>query len=217
MSDINLQADRREAGRSNARALRRQGVVPGVFYHHGDESIPVAVEELALRPLITSTESRLVNLALADGTEKLCILKEVIYDPITDRPVHFDLMGVSAGELMKVSVSVVLEGRPAGAADGGIIQHQANELDIECLPKNLPENITVDITALNIGDSIHVGDLEAGDFEFLTPENVTIVSVIAPRLVTDEEEELDGELEVSAEPEVIGKGKKDDDEESDED
>ncbi len=210
MSDIKLQADPRTPGRSNARALRREGVVPGVYYHHGDDPISVGVEILALRPLITSTESHLVTLVVSDGTEKLCILKEVIYDPITDRPVHFDLMGVAAGEMMKVSISIVLDGRPAGLADGGILQHQANEVEIECLPKNLPEHISVDISGLSIGDSIHVGDLEAGEFTFLTPDNVTIASLIAPRLAVEADEDGDGlEGAVSAEPELIGKGKKD--------
>ena len=213
MSDIVLKAERREAGRSNSRALRRQGVVPGIYYHHGDDPISVGVEALALRPLITSTESHLVTLSISDGTEKLCILKEVVYDPITDRPVHFDLMGVAAGEKMKVNVSVVLDGRPVGLAEGGILQHQANEIEIECLPKDLPEHIVVDISGLTIGGSIHVGDLEAGDFEFVTPGNVTIASLIAPRLAV-EEEEGDGLVEGSAEPELIGKGKKDDEGES---
>ncbi len=216
MSDIQLDAQLRAPGRSTARSLRRQGVIPGVYYFHGEESIAIATEELALRPLIQTSESRLVNLKLDDGREKLCILKEMVFDPITDRPVHFDMLGVAAGELIKVNVPVQLIGRPAGLAEGGILQHQANELEIEVFPKNLPESIEVDISALNIGDSIHVGDIESGDFTFVTNEKRTIVSIIAPRLAVEEEETDELGLETaSAEPEVIGKGKKDDDGEDD--
>ena len=215
MSDIQLDAQLREPGRSTARSLRRDGVIPGVYYFHGEDSIAIASDELALRPLIQTSESRLVNLKLDDGTEKLCILKEMIFDPITDRPVHFDLMGVAAGELIRVSVGIHLVGRSAGQADGGLIMHQLNELEIEVLPKNLPENVEVDITELGIGDSIHVGDIEAGEFEIMTPDHITIVSIAAPRLAEEEEgtDDLEG-LEGGAEPEVIGKGKKDDDEKS---
>lgn len=212
MSDIQLDAQLREPGRSTARSLRRDGVIPGIYYFHGEDSIAIATEVLALRPLIQTSESRLINLKLDDGTEKLCILKEMIFDPITDRPVHFDLMGVAAGELIRVYVSVHLAGRAAGLAEGGLVQHQLHELEIEVLPKDLPENIEIDISGMNIGDSVHVGDIEAGAFTILTPPNITIASVSAPRVAEEETEtDLLGET-VSAEPELIGKGKKEDEE-----
>ncbi|MCE2503671.1 MAG: 50S ribosomal protein L25 [Chlorobi bacterium] len=213
MSDIVLEAKLREAGRSNARALRRQGIVPGVFYFHGEDSIPLAVHELALRLLIATSESHLVNLKLDDGSEKLCILKEVVVDPITDRPVHFDLMGVAAGEVIKVGVPIALTGRSAGQAEGGIVQLILHELDIEVLPKNLPEYVEVDITELNIGDSIHVSELSLENATILTSEDATIVSISAPRVAAEDEvAELEETGEVE-EPEVIGKGKKEDEEE----
>lgn len=210
MSDITLEAKRREPGRSNARALRRESLIPGIYYYHGEDSIPLAAHSLSLRPLITTTESHLVNLKLDDGTKKLCILKEVIFDPITDRPIHFDLMGVAAGEAMKVTVQVVLTGRAAGQADGGLVQHILHELDIECLPKDLPEHLELDISGLNIGDSLHVSDIKTENITVLTPEDTTVVAVSAPRVA--EEEDGEGGLEEggSAEPEVIGKGKKED-------
>lgn len=206
MSDIALKANRREPGRSTARALRRQGVIPGVYYFHGEDAIALSVEELDLRPLINTAESHLVNLSLDDGTKKLCILKDMIFDPITDRPVHFDLMGVAAGEAMKVSVPVALVGRAAGQAEGGLVQQILHELDIECLPKDLPEHIEVEISALNIGDSVHVESLSIENITILTASDATIVSITAPRVSGDEAEEGEG----ASEPEVISKGKKDD-------
>lgn len=206
MSDILLEAQLREAGRSTARSLRRQGIVPGVYYFHGEDAIAIAAEELSLRPLIQTSESHLVNLKLEDGTEKLCFLKDMVFDPITDRPVHFDLQGVAAGEMMRLNVPVALVGRAAGQAEGGLVQHQAHELEIEVLPKNLPEHIEIDISNLGIGDSIHVSDLKLENLTIVTPESVTIVSVTAPRVVAEDAETLEGAA--AAEPELIGKGKK---------
>lgn len=203
MSDISLQAQRRQPGRSTARSLRRESMIPGVFYFHGEESIPLAVHELALRPLIQTAESHLINLKLDDGVEKLCILKDMTFDPITDRPTHFDLMGVAAGESIRVSVPVVLAGRAAGQVDGGLVQQILHELDIECLPKDLPEQIEVDITPLAIGDSIHVSDLSVANVQILTAAEATVVSVSAPRVSDDE-----GGESGPTEPEVISKGKK---------
>src|SRR4051812_44037136 len=106
MSEVILEARRREAGRSNARLLRRQSVVPGIYYFHGEEPIAISVAELALRPLIYTTESHLVKMKLDDGSEKSCVLKDISFDPITDRPTHFDLQGVSANEAIRVEVPV---------------------------------------------------------------------------------------------------------------
>ena len=114
MNEILLQAQRRQPGRSAARAMRRQSVVPGIFYFHGEEPIAVAAHELALRPLIRTSESHLVRMRLDDGVEKTCILKDISFDPITDRPVHFDLQGVAADEAIAVEVPVNLVGQAIG-------------------------------------------------------------------------------------------------------
>ena len=145
MSEVLLEARRREPGRSAARALRRQGVVPGVFYFHGEEPIAVAATELALRPLIFTAESHIVRLRLDDGVEKTCILKEVTFDPITDRATHFDLQGVAANERVRVEVPVALTGSSVGVREGGIVDQILYKLEIECLPKDLPEHIDVDM------------------------------------------------------------------------
>ena len=210
MNEVKLQANRREPGRSNARSLRRQGIVPGIFYFHGENSIPIATTELALRPLIYTSESHLINLVLDNGEEKLCILKVLDFDPITDRPVHFDLQGVARGESIKVEVPVNLVGKSPGQSEGGLVQFMMHKLEIESLPKDLPEHIDVDISALNIGDSIHVSDLSVENITILTSADSTIVSITPPRVAEEEEETgLEGDVE----PEVISKGKADDEEE----
>jgi large subunit ribosomal protein L25 len=199
MSEIILEAQRREPGRSVARALRRKGTVPGIYYFHGEESIPVAATELALRPLIYTTESHLVNLKLDDGTMKTCILKDLSFDPITDRPTHFDLQGVAANEEIKVEVPVTLVGMAIGARDGGVVDFVLHKLEVECLPKYMPEHIEVDITNLHIGEALHVSDLNIENVKFLGAQDATIVAVTQPRVAT----ETAAEAAAAAEPEVI--------------
>ena len=208
MSEITLKARRREPGRSAARAMRRESIVPGVYYFHGEESVSIAAHELALRPLIYTSETHLIRLELEDGEEKRCILKAVDFDPITDRPTHFDLMGVAAGERMRTEVPVSLTGTSIGVKDGGVQQFVIHRLDIECLPKDLPEHVEIDVTNLKVGDSVHVADLDLGDVTILNVPEQTIVTIVPPRVLTEEEggaavSEIGGTEE---EPEVIGKG-----------
>lgn len=200
MNEILLQAQRREPGRSAARAMRRKSVVPGIFYFHGEEPIPVAAHELALRPLIRTSESHLVRMRLDDGVEKTCILKDISFDPITDRPVHFDLQGVSADETIAVEVPVNLVGQSIGQRDGGIVEFLLHKIEIECLPQDLPDHINVDISNLGIGESIHVSDLTIEKGSFLTGGDVAVVAVATPRAESDTSSG-------PTEPEVITKGK----------
>jgi large subunit ribosomal protein L25 len=202
MSEVLLEARHREPGRSAARALRRQGVVPGVFYFHGEEPIPLAATELALRPLIFTSESHIVRLRLDDGVEKTCILKEVTFDPITDRATHFDLQGVSANEMVRVEVPVLLVGTAAGQREGGVIDLLLHKLEIECLPQDLPEHIDIDVTNLAIGQSLHVSDINASNLHILTPADTTVVALTPPRVGVESTP-----LTAASEPEVITKGK----------
>jgi large subunit ribosomal protein L25 len=204
MSEILLSARRREAGRSKARVLRRQGIVPGVFYYHGEEPISVAATELALRPLIYTAESHVIRLRLEDGVEKTCILKDITFDPMSDRPTHFDLQGVAADEMMTAEVPVVLVGQSIGHRDGGVVDFVLHKIEVTCLPADLPEHIEIDITNLAIGDAVHVGDLTSDKYTFVTAADATIVSVTHSRA---------GESDAAAtaaatEPELVGaKGK----------
>jgi large subunit ribosomal protein L25 len=202
MSEVLLEARHRAPGRSDARALRRQGIVPGVFYFHGEEPIPLAATELALRPLIFTAESHIVRLRLDDGVEKTCILKEVTFDPITDRATHFDLLGVSATEVVRVEVPLLLVGTAAGQREGGVVDVLLHKLEIECLPKDLPEHIDVDITDLAIGQSLHVRDVKAENLTILSSEDATIVAITPPRVGVEATPAA-----AAAEPEVITKGK----------
>lgn len=201
MSEVVIQAKRRDAGRSNARALRRQSIVPGIYYFHGEDPIPVAVPELALRPLIFTTESHLVRLKLDDGSEKTCVLKDMSFDPITDRPVHFDFLGVAANETIRVEVPLLLMGQAIGQRDGGVVDHVLHKIEIECLPQHIPDHIEVDISNLHVNDSFHVSDLNIPNATVITAGDISVVTLAQPRVAEASTE--------TAEPEVITKGKAD--------
>ncbi len=207
-----LEAEVRETGSKRASKLvRNTGKVPGVYYSKHDTPIHLAVTEKAIKPLVYTAETHLVSLKV-DGKELDCVIKDVQFDPITDRVVHFDLIGLTSGETFQLEVPVQLQGTPVGIKEGGIVQHLIHKLEIECLPKDIPQRIDINISELNIGDSIHVKDLNIENITFLNPEESVIVLVAHPKV---EKEPVEGEEAVegeSAEPEVIGKGKEEEEE-----
>ncbi len=211
MSEINLKAEKRsDFKRSTSRQLRKSGFVPGVYYIHGGDNIAIKAPELSLRPVISTTESRVINLDI-DGEIRQCILKDVQFDPVTSKLIHFDLLGLKAGEKIRVEVPVKLSGNPIGIKEGGLLQFIMHKLEINCLPQNLPSHIDLEVSGLGIGDSIKVSDVKLENIEFLDDEHAVIVSVVPPTLVA--EETPAAETEAPAEPEVITKGKKEEESE----
>ena len=206
MSDILLKAEPRTAlGGATAKSLRAKGRVPGVLYGHGEASTAFHVKELDLRPLIYTQETHVVKLALG-ADETRCILRDVQFDPITDRVNHIDLLILHAGEKITIDIPVIITGSSVGVRDGGIIDHVLHKLTIDVLPDSIPESITVDISELKIGNSIHIKELPATDkYTVLGDENAVIVAVVPPK-TTDETATPQTEI---TEPEQIqAKGKK---------
>jgi large subunit ribosomal protein L25 len=205
MSEVVLKAKRRELGRSVARVLRRQSIIPGVYYFNGEEPIAIAVPELSLRPLIYTTESHLVRMQLEDGLEKTCVLKEIVFDPMTDRPTPVDLQGVGVNQTIRVEVPVTLVGQSIGQQhNGGVVDFALHKLEIECMPADLPDHIEVDITNLDVNDSIHVSDLNIPNITILTHSDIGIVSITPSRVGGENDAAT---AATAAEPEVIAKGK----------
>jgi large subunit ribosomal protein L25 len=208
MADILLKAEARpNLGGSSARTLRSNGRVPGVLYGHGEASIPFHVKELDLRPLIYTQETHIVNLELGGNATK-SILREIQFDPITDRVRHIDLIILHAGEKVKIEVPVSLVGTASGVKDGGIIDFVMHKLTINVLPDQIPTHIDIDISDLKIGHGIHIKDLSVNDaYSILGDENAVIVACVAPKVA---EEPVPGAAaEAAAEPELVAaKGKK---------
>jgi large subunit ribosomal protein L25 len=208
-----LEAEVRETGNKQAsKVVRNSGKVPGVYYSKYDSPIHLAVSDKAINPLVYTAETHLISLRV-DGKELDCVIKDIQFDPITDKVVHFDLIGLTTGETFQLEVPVQLNGTPVGIKEGGIIQHLIHKLEIECLPKDIPQHIDINIEELKIGDAVHVKDLNIENITFLNPEDSVIVSVAHPKVEKEPVEEEELVEEEQAEPEVIGKGKSEEEEE----
>lgn len=219
MAEVTLQAKKRDISTKGAvNSLRKEGYIPGVFYIKGNEAIPIAVQEGDLNHLVFSAENYLVQLKIEGDKEEMheSIFREVQFDPVTDKVVHFDLRGITRGEVVQLEVPLALKGTPIGVKEGGILQQALHKLEIECLPKNIPSQLEYDVTELKFGDTVVVEDLKFENIEILNSPKTTVISIVAPVTIKEpeaEEEGMLGEEEVE-EPEVIKKGKAEDEEES---
>lgn len=211
MLEISLNVSKRTPTNKGAiNQMRRDGIVPGIFYIKGEDPISFSVKEKELKSLVYTSETHVISLKVDDDEPKRAILKDVQFDPVTDRVIHIDIMGLTAGQSLTLQVPIVLEGSAIGVKSGGTVQHLLHKLDIECLPKDIPQQISIDISKLEIGDSIHVEDLNLENIKILTNEEVSIVAVVQPKIIAEETEEVEAlgeEGEETAQPEVIKKGK----------
>ena len=190
MDAISLQVEPRTPGKSASRAIRREKKVPCVLYGPHAEPAHFSVSVLDLRPLIFTTESHLVQITL-EGDTFDAILKDVVYHPVTDIPQHADFYALTEGETITMTVPVQLVGDAKGVKAGGSLLQQINELDIECLPKDIPSQVEIDVTDMEMGDSVHVSELSIENVTILTDADRTVVSIVAPRAVVEEEVEAD--------------------------
>jgi large subunit ribosomal protein L25 len=214
VAEIILNAQIRDyKGRADANKARREGKVPGVFYLKNEKNIPIEVEALDLRSLIYTSETHIVSLKLSDGSTEMCMLRDVQFDPITDKVVHFDLMGLLKGQAVKFEVPVTLEGIPVGVKAGGVLTQVLQKVEVECMPKDLPEHIAVDVTHLDAGQTLTVGDLTLEGVSILNDAGQAVAIVGHARA---EETTAEGEAEEAGltgeGPEVIGKGKDEEEE-----
>ena len=192
----------RTAGKANA--LRRDGFVPGVVYGPSIESVPIAIARKDLQLLFSEiTRSSRINLSMAgeNGAKEMDVFVKVVdYDPVTDEPKHVDFYHPDVGHPLKLHVPVKITGEAQGVKSGGILNVLFSTIRVHGLPKDVPHLITIDVTELELGESIHVRDIDFGGVEPMLPPERTLVTVIAPRGMEIEEEEA--ELEEGEEIEV---------------
>src|SRR5262245_42539434 len=213
MAVIQLKGARREAiGKGGARKARAAGQIPAVLYGHGETPVPIAVDfrefELALRG--HKGANAVVNLNVSGG-EVTALVRDVQYDPLSRAIIHLDFQHISLTEQIVVEVPVHFVGLPVGVKDGGgILEHLVRTLAVRCLPTAIPPSIDVDVTALNIGQNLHVRDLVAGKgYEIIADADVAVAAVVAPAAEEVVAAPVEGEVAAAAEPEVVGaKGKK---------
>ncbi len=219
MEKVSLKAaERKDTAKPARKKLRNQDKIPGIFYSRHTSPINIAVNEKELHPLVFTSKTHLISLNIEGHEEQDCIIKDVQFDPVTDRVVHFDLLGLTRGEKIQLEVPVQLKGSAVGIKEGGVLQHALHKLEVECLPKDIPEHIELDISSMAVGDSIHVEDIIIENLEILNSKDSLVVSITHAKIKEEPvlaAEEI-GEAEEGAEPEVIGKGKADESEENEE-
>jgi len=206
---------REESGKGHARRMRKAGYVPAILYGPNREATPIKVKAQELYSSLAS--NAIIDLTI-EGEESqdkaVVMLKDLQRDILKGFLVHADFHEISLDETMVVSVSIELEGTPAGVKEGGVLSQLLREVEVECLPTNIPSQLTLDVSALEIGDSLEVGELDLPEgVDFITPTDETVVTVIVPTAEIEEEEEEELE-DVDAEPELIGA--EDEDEEGEE-
>jgi large subunit ribosomal protein L25 len=215
MEKTKLEAsERKDLTKSGTKKIRREGLIPGVFYSKNNTPIHIDVVDKAINSLVFTTKTHLISLVLEGHDEYECIIKDIQFHPVTDKVIHFDLLGLTKGEKIKLEIPLQLVGASIGVKEGGVIQHVMHKVEVECLPRNIPEHIVVDVSGLKLGDSFHIRDLNYEDIEFMVPKESLIVQVTHPKVkeeVAPTEEAAVGEE--PTEPEVISKGKKEEEEE----
>ncbi len=213
MNKVTLEVKKRNLSTKSAlNQVRKSGRVPGVFYSKHHEPLHIDVEANSLNPLVFTSKTNLINLKVDLGETFDCVIKDVQFDPVTDKVIHFDLIGLEVGEKVQIEVPVQLVGTAIGVRQGGVLQQILHKLEIECLPSDIPEHIEIDISNLKKGQSIHVGELNIPSIKFKQSSDAIIVSVTHQRT----EQEVTAPVEAGEEikePEVIGRGKTQEEEE----
>jgi large subunit ribosomal protein L25 len=184
-----LVAEVRDAtGKGVSRRLRAAGRIPAVVYGKGAESKAISIDPSALQRLLQGSGAginTLIELSV-DGTTRTVLVKELQRDPVRGRPLHTDFYLVDLDQTVEVSVPIHLVGRAPGVELGGILDHPLREIELECLPRAIPESVDVDVSALQVGDSIHVRDLELPEGASVrTDGDLAVASVVAPVVVEE--------------------------------
>jgi large subunit ribosomal protein L25 len=210
----NLGARQRdERGKNAARVLRRSGRVPAIVYGHGDENTSLSLDAFELTKLLSSISvaNTLVDLEVEGGETLRTLIREVQWHPYKPAVLHVDFMQIHAGQKLTLNVPVRLVGTPAGVAnEGGVLDVVLHELHVECLPRDIPEVIEVDVSEMNIGDVLRVHDVSAPNATILNDGELAICSVHAPTVAAlpeaaEAEDTIGGEVE----PELVRKSRGD--------
>jgi len=206
MQEVTLNVKVREGtGKKYSHKIRARGEIPGILYGHGKENIPLSVPEHDLWHILHHSTSEHIILTLkVEGSpegELTTLLRDVQHHPVTGDILHVDFQRISKDEAVKVDVPVELVGVPRGVKDfGGVLDHTVREVTIKCKPLEIPEVLRLDVSELEIGDSVRVSDLASAypSLEILDEPNVTIAHVSPPKkleVVEKPEEEVEAAAE----------------------
>ena len=207
MESIVLNVEPRICDKNEAKKLRNKGKVPAVVYHKNEETLHICVNELSLDKLVHSSASHLIDLTFPDGKSKRSFLKDIQFDRVTDRIIHADFQFFSAGEVLEIDIPTSFTGEAIGVVAGGNVQVIQHSLKVKGVPSNIPQQITIDISGLELGQTLHISEIPAetyeGKFEIVGDPDTSIVSIVAPKVEVEEVEtiEEEGTEEVTTEDE----------------
>ena len=204
METVDVPVRAREPGnKRDAGRLRRNGELPGVIYGRGKNGEPLAVDEGQLRTNVKTLDgSHLIKLKSPDAAfdGRMVLLREVQYHPVSHHILHLDFYEVDMSRKITVMVPLHYVGRPEGVVQGGVLQPIAREVEVECLPMDIPGQFEVDVSGLEIGHGLRSDDISMPPNVSITTRDVPLVSVLAPT-VSDEKDGDEGEAAVTPEGE----------------
>ncbi len=194
---------RKTTGKGTGRSLRREGRIPGILYGPKTEPIMLSLNTRELEKVIKDNGSVYtpMNLTIINGDsiKKSAMIKELQLHPVTGTYVHVDFYEISLDKKIQVQVAVEITGKAPGVEEGGALQIIRRELDVMCLPLDIPDSIVVDVSGLGIGDSIHLGELPVSEgVELLGDGGLTVIAVSSP-MATAVSEREEGEEEAEGE------------------
>ncbi|TDI95616.1 MAG: 50S ribosomal protein L25 [Deltaproteobacteria bacterium] len=196
-------------GKSGSKAIRNEGNIPAVIYGKGSESISIVVNPTELKEALSTDagENTLLEMHIKDGDKeikKLSLLREVQMDYITNKSIHLDFMELDMNKSFSLKVPVKIVGRPIGVhEEKGLLEEILREIEIECLPSDIPNVFEVEVSELHINDSIHVRDIEVSDkINVLDDPSSTVVTILTPRVEKVVVEEGEEEIEEVTEEEA---------------
>ena len=207
-------------GKERAKKLRVKGLIPAIFYGPRTQTIPLVIDpkELIKSLKTEAGENVLINLDIRKGGQsdrKVVMVKDIQNDPLQGTALHADFYEVAMDEMVTVEVPIRLMGKPEGVKMGGILEQILRTIEIQCLPGDIPKGFDVDVSALNIGDSIHVKNIQIEKTKILSDTSLTIVTVVPP--VAEEkkvvEEAVAPEAEAEEKAEVKEEKKEEEEEE----
>jgi large subunit ribosomal protein L25 len=189
MAQNNLEVSlRRRPGKSGAKEIRKGGNIPAILYGKGTDPVPLIVNPASLKQALSTEagENTLLEITFNDGSKevrRLSLLREIQYDFLTSKPIHFDFQALDINKKITVDVPVKIVGKAKGVKEGGILEEILREIPVECLPKDIPNSFEIDVTDLEIGHSIHVSSLNVSEnVNLLKEDDETIVTILAPKL-----------------------------------
>ncbi len=194
MKSITINGSQRESvGKVATKALRNAGKVPCVVYG-GDTPIHFSADELEFNKLVFTPNIYTVDIKFENGTEVESIMQDIQFHPVTDKILHIDFYVLKKGREITLDIPVRTEGDSIGVKNGGVFRFTLRKLSITSIPKNMPDFILLNITDLEIGDNIHLNDIEKeAEFTFNHPEDAVVCQVLTPREeIVDEVEEEEG-------------------------